>query len=165
LDIRPAGPDDVAVLVRAFGQEKFFKDRLGRQVAGRGMVLTAWLATQPVGAVYLWQELAEEPEIRRHLPMVPLLNHLEVLPAWRNQGIGTGLIHAAERILAESGARTVALAVELRNTDAERLYLRLGYRRWGLPPVACLTDISSNGYRASTVEVCNVLVKVLTGGS
>jgi GNAT superfamily N-acetyltransferase len=155
----------MAILVRAFGQEEYFRDRLGRQVAGRGMMLTAWLAAQPVGAVYLWQEPAEEPEIRHHLPTVPLLNHLEVLPTWRNQGIGTQLINAAERVLAESGARTVALAVELRNADAERLYLRLGYRRWGLPPVACLTDISSNGDRASTVEVCNVLVKILTAGS
>lgn len=57
----------------------------------------------------------------------PWLYGGEVLPQWRNQGIGTLLWNEAERIARRRGAAQVSLDVERANTEARRLYERLGY--------------------------------------
>jgi ribosomal protein S18 acetylase RimI-like enzyme len=158
--IRPARDEDLAALVEELEQEEFFADRLARQAAGQGLLLTAWQEHRPIGDVYLWWEPAEEPEIRAHLPGVPLLNHLEVHPTFRKHGTGTRLTRAAERELAARDHRRVALAVEESNTDAMRLYERLDYREWAHRKVTCLTH-PENG-RTRSAEICHVLVKDLS---
>lgn len=162
VEIRPAQAADLVVLVDAFGDEDFFADRIARQRAGRGVLLTAWADSVPIGDVYLWLEPADEPEVRQHLPGVPLLNHVEVHPDHRNQGIGTELVWAAERMLAERGYDQVALAVRIDNIDAYRLYARLGYRVWPHPPVECLYEVRlPDGSRKRCPEICYMLVKPL----
>lgn len=53
-----------------------------------------------------------------------------VIPEWRNCGIGTRLIKfAEERIFRES--KNVFLCVSSFNTEAQKLYQRLGYKRVG----------------------------------
>ncbi|SDR28942.1 Predicted N-acetyltransferase YhbS [Thermostaphylospora chromogena] len=135
LTIRPAIDADLTALVRSFGQVGFFSDRLRRQRQGRGMLLIALRGAIPVGNVYVWWEPAEEPELRERLPGVPLLTHLEVHPHHRNRGIGTALIREAEDVLRRRGHRRVALGVDVRNVDAQRLYTRLDYTEWPYPPV------------------------------
>lgn len=159
-DIRPARDEDLAALVKELDQEEFFTDRLARQAAGRGLLLTAWQENRPIGDVYLWWEPAEEQVIQDLLPDVPLLNHLEVHPTFRKHGTGTRLTQAAERVLARKH-KQVALAVEETNTDAMRLYKGLDYREWPYPTtVRCLTHPEIG--RPRTVEICHVLVKDLS---
>ena len=55
------------------------------------------------------------------------LDDLSVAEDCRNKGIGTALIHAAEKYAAEIGIAKIVLHVEKANEDAYRLYLRLGY--------------------------------------
>ena len=55
------------------------------------------------------------------------LDDLSVAEEYRNNGIGTKLIHAAEKYAAEIGVAKITLHVEKANEDAYRLYLRLGY--------------------------------------
>jgi len=57
----------------------------------------------------------------------PWLYGGEVLPQWRNRGIGTLLWNEAERIARRRGAVQVSLDVERANSAARRLYERLGY--------------------------------------
>lgn len=57
-----------------------------------------------------------------------VLSHLMVLAGFRGQGLGTAFLEEGERLLREAGAVESQLSVEKRNTDAERLYKRLGYR-------------------------------------
>jgi GNAT superfamily N-acetyltransferase len=159
LVIRPAGPDDVGALAEALGQAQFFAEQLAMQADGRGVLLTAWKGGQPKGDVYVRLEPAEEPEIRHYLPDVPLLTHLEVLPGDRNRGIGTKLIEAAELLLHDLEYDRVALAVEVTNSDAARLYQRLGYRSWNRSPVICYTWLANS--RERRPEICDVLVKRL----
>src|ERR671930_1511936 len=96
VEIRQAQRGDLDILARTLGQRQFFADRLDRQDNERGVLLIAWAQGVPIGDVYLWLEKAEEPEIREYLPDVPLLTHLEVSPAHRNQGVGKLLIDKAE---------------------------------------------------------------------
>lgn len=153
---------DLAGLIGSMGQEEYFVDRLARQEAGKGFLLIAWIDEVPVGGVYVRTEPADEVEIRQNLPGVPFLNHLEVRAECRNRGIGTQLIAAAEGLLASMGKKHVALAVEESNSAAERLYVRLGYRRWDYPPVTCLTEVlASEGRHTSYPETCYVLWKNL----
>ena len=55
------------------------------------------------------------------------LDDLSVAEGYRNKGIGTKLIHAAEKYAEKIGVTKVVLHVEKANEDAYRLYLRLGY--------------------------------------
>lgn len=56
-----------------------------------------------------------------------IVENIYVDPAARNEGVGTALLRAAERRLAERGADTVALEVMAGNDAARRFYDRQGY--------------------------------------
>ena len=55
------------------------------------------------------------------------LDDLSVTEGCRNQGIGTELIHTAEKYAGEIGITKIVFHVEKANEDAYRLYSRLGY--------------------------------------
>ena len=57
------------------------------------------------------------------------LDDLSVAEEYRNRGIGTKLIHAAEKYAEEIGITKIAFHVEKANEDAYRLYSRLGYSK------------------------------------
>jgi GNAT superfamily N-acetyltransferase len=160
LRIRPARNVDLAALSEELGQGPFFTDRLERQAAGLGLLLTAWRDNRPIGDVYLWLEPAEEQEIRERLPETPLLTHLEIHPEHRKRGFGTRLAKAAAQELADRGHHQVALGVDLGNHDAMRLYRRLGYREWAHPPIPCFTFADGDGRRE--IEICRIMVKRLS---
>lgn len=162
VNTRRARGDDFSALAKVFGQENFFADRLDRQREGRGMLLIAQLGEFPVGDVYLWLEQAEEPELNKHLPRVPLIQHLEVHEAFQSRGIGTRLLAAAERELRRLGHARVALGVGLDNAGAMRLYRRLGYREWphGVIPTTW-EEFLPDGSRRRTSEWCHIYVKDL----
>src|SRR5687767_12161477 len=63
-DIRQAVRADLRAIVRSFGQETYFRDRLSKQEAGHGVLLVAWERDVAVGDVYVWLAPAEEPELR-----------------------------------------------------------------------------------------------------
>jgi GNAT superfamily N-acetyltransferase len=162
VEVRPGSDADVAVLVAVLGERHFFTDRLARQQQGGGVLLVAWLDGQPAGDVYLDCEPAEEPEVRRHLPGVPRLDHLEVLgPLW-GRGIGTALIRAAEDTARQVGYEQIALGVGLDNPKARRLYERLGYADWGHGTVVgTWVEHPDDGPPVSLSEVCDMLIKRL----
>src|ERR1700730_6248678 len=162
VDVRQACDADMMPLYRAMGSADFFAERLVRQEKGNGVLFVAWLDGEPVGDVYLWLERADEKIIRRYLPSVPLLTHLEVLPEFRKQGIGRQLILAVEDYLIENGYDRIALAVRVDNKNAARLYWDLDYRDWGHGVVEC-TPYASNDDGGSTaeLELCYVMVKEL----
>ena len=139
LEIRSAEAVELDEIVGALVQPAYFADRLDRQRTRLGLLLVAWLDRRPVGDVYLWCEPAFEEIVVRHLPGVPLLTHLEVLPNHRNRGIGTQLVVHAETHLRDRGFTRVALSVGEENKNARRLYERLGYVEWDH---GCLTTIS-----------------------
>jgi GNAT superfamily N-acetyltransferase len=161
--IRQVSPSDLAAVVLALGQQEFYDDRFLRQQEGRGQLLAAWSGDEVVGAVYLWQDPAEEPELLEYLPGVPLLTHLEVVGSERNRGIGTMLVDATEEAARNLGYGRIALAVEQLNVAAERLYGRLGYRQWDRGLVIC-TDkvIQPDGTVTLHAELCRVMVKTLS---
>jgi RimJ/RimL family protein N-acetyltransferase len=167
--VRRAHRTDLEALVSSLGQRRYFTDRLRRQAENRGVLLASWLDHVPVGVVYLWLEPADEPEIRHHLPGVPLLQHLEVRPDHRHRGIGSEVVQAACHYLWRLGHQRVALAVDVDNHQAMRLYVRLGFREWNGPAVRCYIDrrlADGDGVGAGVglgkdFDLCRILVKTL----
>jgi GNAT superfamily N-acetyltransferase len=161
-EIRPGSEADLAALVAALGQRHFFTDHLARQQQGGAVLLLAWLDGRPVGDVFLECGPAEEPEVRRHLPGVPRLIHLEVLGPFQRRGIGTALIRAGEDTARRLGNERIALGVGLDNRDARRLYERLGYADWGHGTVVgTWVERDHDGPPVTLSEVCDMLVKRL----
>ena len=162
LEIRPGSDADLADLVAVLGQGRWFSDQLARQRAGGGVLLVAWLERHPVGDVFLSREPDPTPAVRRHLPGVPTLVHLEVLGPFQRRGIGTALIHAGEDTARRLGNRRLAIGVGLDNHDARRLYERLGYTDWGHGTVAASWEEHDPTGRPVTVgETINLLVRNL----
>jgi GNAT superfamily N-acetyltransferase len=164
VEIRPASEADLADLVAVLGQlpDDYFTDHLARQQDGRGVLLVAWLDGRPVGDVYLSWEPADVPQVRRQLPGVPQLSHLEVVGPLQRRGIGTALLGAAEDTARQRGHEQITLAVGLDNPDARRLYERLGYVDWGHGTiVASWQERDHDGRPVTVSETCDVLVKRL----
>lgn len=59
------------------------------------------------------------------------LDSCGILPQYRGMGIGRALICAMRDMAFAAGHRCVGLIVDFDNSDAERLYLSLGFRRVG----------------------------------
>ena len=55
------------------------------------------------------------------------IQNLYVAPAWRDRGVGSALLDAAESALADAGADRVAIEAMAANEDARRLYEDRGY--------------------------------------
>lgn len=162
VEIRPGSDADLATLVAVLEERHWFTDRLGRQQRGGGVLLVAWLDGRPVGDVFLDCGSADEPEVRRHLPGVPRLDHLEVPGPFMGRGIGTALIHTAEDTARRLGHERIALGVGLDNRGARRLYERLGYVDWGHGTVVgTWVEYPDDGSPVMLSEFCDILVKRL----
>ncbi|WP_169807403.1 GNAT family N-acetyltransferase [Herbidospora cretacea] len=161
-DIRQATEADLPALIETLQQTAYFADRLHRQAAGHGLLLVAWEGDRPVGDVYLWMGAAEEAALRRHLPDVALITHLEVVAHRRGNGIGTRLLAEAERRLWFAGRKKVALGVDLGNHRAEKLYAREGYKRWEYGLVETVGIFyRPDGSPEQRPELCRIMVKEL----
>ncbi|CAM4448969.1 GNAT family N-acetyltransferase [Paenibacillus tarimensis] len=55
--------------------------------------------------------------------------NLAVSEAYRGRGFGVELLHKAEELAKEQGFSKISLAVELRNSDAKRIYEKFGFRQ------------------------------------
>jgi GNAT superfamily N-acetyltransferase len=160
--VRPGSAVDLEALEAVLGQRHYFTDHLAGQQRGAGVLLVAWLDGRPVGDGFLDWEPAPEAELRRHLPGVPRLTHLEVVGPLQGRGIGTALIRAAEDTARQHDHERLVLAVGVDNPDARRLYERLGYVDWGHGTiVGTWVDRDRDGPPVTESETCSVLVKRL----
>jgi GNAT superfamily N-acetyltransferase len=119
----------VAALLDAFNREYdtptpgsgVLAERLERLLEGGDMI--ALLTGEPAVGVAV---LTLRPNVWYDGP-VALLDELYVVPAVRDQGLGTALLAAAEAVVRERGAELLEINVDAGDTDARRFYERHGY--------------------------------------
>ncbi len=104
--------------------EKYWK-RLADQKAGKAVALAAEYDGEPVGYINVYPDCQWGPFGGQGLPEIV---DFGVLEKYRNRGIGTALMDAAEKIAAEY-ADVVYLGVGLHSGygSAQRMYVKRGY--------------------------------------
>ena len=121
--VRPCRAEDVRSL-EWFGvythHREIFEEAFARHMRDENIMLVADLNGFPVGQA--WVDLT-----KRQADGVGYIWAVRVVPFLRNMGIGTLLMHAAERMLVQRGRVEAEVGVEKSNPDARRLYERLGY--------------------------------------
>jgi aminoglycoside 6'-N-acetyltransferase len=149
LVIRPATPDDDAAIaelehesaihhatiapdrwrvlpVDAIAESRRFWQASDRQ----DEILVAVADGRVIGMVDLWLRRPRDPNNARP-PRIEAHLGISVAPAARGQGVGTALMEAAEAWARAHGAERMDLGLDAANTDAQRLYERLGYEVHG----------------------------------
>lgn len=133
--VRRANPTDLDVVTRLFDAYRqfyrlppdaarartFIQDRLIREDS---VIFLAEEDEQGLGFTQLYPSLSSLSTAR-----VWVLNDLFVAPEGRRKGVGEALLERARRHAVETGAAYLELATERGNTDAQRLYERLGWRK------------------------------------
>jgi GNAT superfamily N-acetyltransferase len=165
VDIRPLREDELAQLIAALGQPRFFREHFQRQAMGDGVILVAWDSDGPIGDAFVLYPPVEEQPVRDKLPGVPMLIHLEVRPGRQNQGVGSAIIAAAGEHCADKGFDSLALAVGTDNPKAQRLYERLGYYDWNGGQITIGWNHPLPGGSVQPVTLpCNVLIRPIAPG-
>jgi GNAT superfamily N-acetyltransferase len=165
--IEQATEQDVLSVVTTLVDRRYLVERMRRPRFHRGRVFIAYTEaespaeTRAVGYVYLRLERAEEPELRRKLPWVPILEKLRVFDDFRHQGYGRQLVAAAEEYARRRGRRRIALGIAMDNDAAVPFYHRLGYQEWSEGPIKTFREVLRNGSWVRDDELCRVFVKVL----
>ena len=164
LEIRKARDGDLAALARGIRVPSAdqHRMRLAEQAGGSITYLVAWLGEQPAGYGLIRWVGPREPAIADALAGCPEIFSLEVLERLRGRGIGTRLLASLEGEARERGFSRVGLGVALENEAARRLYLRLGYRRSGLPEyIDRWVWLDEAGQPHQEADPCEFLVKDL----
>ena len=125
MKIRRVREDDVDGLVDALGpatsaaqvRQRFEESQLGYRT-----MLVAEVDGSAAGTVSMGGNRFHRAESLR-------IFALDVGPRFRNCGVGTSLMRAAETVAVDMGLDEVNLEVSVENGDAIRLYERLGYER------------------------------------
>jgi len=135
MELRPARPDDLPLLVPLFDAyrqfyrqpsdpgraERFLRERLA---LGESVIFLALESGAAVGFVQLYPSFWSVAACRSWI-----LNDLYVAPDARGGGIGRALLERARAHAEATGAGGMSLATQRDNHTAQRLYEALGWLR------------------------------------
>jgi len=131
IEIRRLAEDDIGPVVAAFAAVGWPKPRdlyeryLREQAEGRRVVLVAFRGAEVCGyGNVVWEP--DHPPLREE--GIPEIQDLNVLPAFRRQGIATRLMDEAERLVRErSPVVGIGVGLYADYGPAQRLYVLRGY--------------------------------------
>lgn len=135
LEIKEAEESQLDFLVTQFspGNPMFQYNRYAIQKSGEGLYLIAWHNNTPAGHFLLrWSGPNDDPVTK-----LVDITHSAFLEAgltkdeYRRQGVATAIILEAERLAKNKGCTCIGLEVGVSNSEAKRLYEKLGYEDWG----------------------------------
>jgi ribosomal protein S18 acetylase RimI-like enzyme len=161
IEIRECTKDDVGLLEQRMptGGHDAHAHHFAGQQAGGYTYLTAWEDGRAVGACLVHWNGAFAPEVVRAHPDATEISNVHVHHEARGRGIGTGLIRAAEQLVAVRGGDLVVVGVSEDNPRAAALYTRLGYRDAGLRWTARYRYRDAQGIEREVIESNRTLVK------
>lgn len=121
--------DEIVLAFKVIGWDKprsIYENYFNEQLKNIRTVLVVKERGKFCGYVTLKWKSNYHPFAQQNIPEISDLN---VIPAYRNQGIGAALIHACETMARENGYTYIGLGVGMTADygNAQRLYVRLGY--------------------------------------
>lgn len=162
MHIRPCTQHDLEALRSRWPTPgKVHEAHYAQQAVGRVTYLVAWRGDDPLGSGVVQWGGCIGPNAQETFPEAVELNHLQVRSEYRGQGVGSRLINAAEELVRQAGRRQVGVGVAEDNPDAERLYVRLGYRKTGVFDVTEYDWVTGEGRLQHEVERDQLLLKVI----
>jgi ribosomal protein S18 acetylase RimI-like enzyme len=107
----------------AEGNRAEMRERIGRAIVSDNVRVARYEDDGIVGFVMFDVELGSLATVRTR----GLVHNIYVEPAYRGEGVGSELLAAAERELADRGVETITLEVMAGNEAARRFYRQHGY--------------------------------------
>lgn len=165
MDVRPCEEPDLPGLDASLplGEPYGHAHRLQGQTEGRWLYLIA-LDPSPVGSCLVRWNGPVDDLVREQLPDAVEISSLHVTPSARGRGAGQALIAEAELHALKRSRPVIGVAVADTNTDARRLYERLGYLPSGARYRAEYDYVDDSGTAHHEVEEGDFLVKELAEG-
>ena len=104
---------------------RLFRRAIDEAERGRRVLLLAEIGDQVVGQIFV--QLMTRATFSTQRASSGYLYAFRVKPPYRNRGVGSHLLHAAEDKLESQGFRRAVISVAKSNLAAKRLYERAGY--------------------------------------
>ena len=167
LEIRCPGVADLEALARSLPMHTPDRHREGVEEQASGLIhyLIAWQGGEGVGHGMIHWSGPRDAEILARVGPSPEIFNLGVRRDRRSSGVGTVLMAALERSIAERGFRESGLGVALDNPRARALYDRLGYTPADAPVyVDRWHYVDEHGVQHRQDDRCTYMIKVLDGG-
>lgn len=133
------------------------------QLRGSATYLVAWRGSTPLGSGMVQWTGCVGPNARMAHAECIEINHLQVRPEERDNGVGSALVTVAEALIRSRGHAEAGVGVAAGNPDAARLYHRLGYEPTGVRDTSSYTWADAGGASHDETEDDELLVKQLTG--
>jgi GNAT superfamily N-acetyltransferase len=136
ITIRPAQEHELELLEETFSpgdKSHFHFERFENQKAGKGIYLIAWHENIPIGHLLLEWDGPKDPTVATSIDIRKraYLFAVETRFEYRKKGVATKLIQEAERLAKEHSYEWTGLEVGYAsNSEALRLYEKLGYKDW-----------------------------------
>ncbi len=105
---------------------RVFQQAFGDQRSGQRLMLLADMNNYPIGHIFIQFESYDDNTVG--FGKRGYFYSLRVMTPFQGRGIGTALIHEAERLLRDRDYESVSIAAAKDNPGAKRLYERLGYQ-------------------------------------
>jgi len=166
IEIKVAEDSQLDLLVSQFspGNPMWQYNRYDVQKRGEGLYLIAWDDKIPIGHFLLRWSGPQDPFVTEKIDITSraFLEAGLTIDNYRRMGVATAVIQEAERLSIEKRSTHIGLEVGIENSEAKRLYEKLGYKDLGYGDFSISWEyIDSNGNKGTESEIVIYMEKIL----
>ncbi|KKI90549.1 hypothetical protein WQ54_21715 [Bacillus sp. SA1-12] len=166
IEIKAAEESQLDYLVSQFSPDNpmFQYNRYHVQKKAEGLYLIAWKNSIPIGHFLLRWCGPQDTYVTNSIDITysAFLEAGLTKDEYRRMGVATAIIQEAERLSKEKGCTHIGLEVGVENSEAKRLYEKLGYKDWGYGEFPISWEcIDTNGNKGTDTEIVIFMQKDL----
>ncbi|OAS84219.1 MULTISPECIES: GNAT family N-acetyltransferase [Metabacillus] len=166
LEIKAAEESQLDLLVSQFSPDNpmWQYNRYDVQKRGEGLYLIAWNDKIPIGHFLLRWSGPQDTFVTEKIDITyrAFLEAGLTKDKYRRMGVATAIVQEAERLSKEKRCTHIGLEVGIENSEAKRLYEKLGYKDLGFGEFPISWEyIDSNGNKGTETEIVIFMQKIL----